>query len=41
MKITDLQLENYGIYRNESWAPCTNKLNVVMGENFRLFGGMA
>lgn len=33
MKITDLQLENYGIYRNESWAPCTNKLNVVMGEN--------
>lgn len=33
MKITDLQLENYGIYRNESWNPCTNKLNVVMGEN--------
>ena len=33
MKITDLQLENYGIYRNESWKPCTNKLNVVMGEN--------
>ena len=33
MKITDLQLEQYGIYKNESWMPSVNKLNIVMGEN--------
>lgn len=33
MKITDLQLEEYGIYRNESWKPASGCLNVIMGEN--------
>lgn len=33
MKITDLQLEQYGIYRNASWQPSLDSLNVVMGEN--------
>ena len=33
MKITDLQLEQYGIYRHASWQPSLDSLNVVMGEN--------
>ena len=33
MKITDLQLEQYGIYHNASWQPSQTALNVVMGEN--------
>ncbi len=33
MRITDLQLEQYGIYHNESWSPAASRLNVVMGEN--------
>lgn len=33
MKITDLQLEQYGIYRQASWQPSLDSLNVVMGEN--------
>lgn len=33
MKITDLQLEQYGIYNNVSWKPPQNQLVVVMGEN--------
>lgn len=33
MKITDLQLEQYGIYRNESFHPAGDRLTVVMGEN--------
>lgn len=33
MKITDLQLERYGIYRDVSWEPPQNQLIVVMGEN--------
>lgn len=33
MKITDLELEQYGIYRNVSWRPSSKALNVVMGEN--------
>ncbi len=33
MKITDLQLEQYGIYQNASWKPSTDSLNIVMGEN--------
>ena len=33
MKITDLQLMQYGIYRQASWQPSENSLNVVMGEN--------
>ena len=33
MKITDLQLSEYGIYRGASWQPSTSSLNVVMGEN--------
>ena len=33
MKITDLQLEQYGIYHNASWQPSQTSLNVVMGEN--------
>lgn len=33
MKITDLQLEQYGIYRNESFRPAGDRLTVVMGEN--------
>lgn len=33
MKITELQLEKYGIYKNISWKPSTNELNVVMGVN--------
>lgn len=33
MKITDLQLEQYGIYQNESWKPAAGCLNVIMGEN--------
>lgn len=33
MKITDLQLEQYGIYHNASWKPSRSALNVVMGEN--------
>ena len=33
MKITDLELEQYGIYQNESWKPAAGCLNVIMGEN--------
>ena len=33
MKITDLELEQYGIYQNESWKPAAGRLNVIMGEN--------
>ena len=33
MKITDLQLEQYGIYQNVSWKPPRDQLVVVMGEN--------
>lgn len=33
MKITELQLEQYGIYHNVSWRPYPNQLNVVMGVN--------
>ncbi len=33
MKITDLQLEQYGIYHGASWQPSGTALNVVMGEN--------
>lgn len=33
MKITELQLEQYGIYHDVSWQPYPNQLNVVMGEN--------
>ncbi len=33
MKITDLQLQQYGIYQNVSWKPAQNQLVVVMGEN--------
>ena len=33
MKITDMQLLRYGIYRNISWKPATDGLIVVMGEN--------
>ena len=33
MKITVLQLSEYGIYRGASWQPSTSSLNVVMGEN--------
>ena len=33
MKITDLQLEQYGIYHGASWQPSGSALNVVMGEN--------
>lgn len=33
MKITDLQLQQYGIYRNASWQPSQTSLNIVMGEN--------
>ena len=33
MKITDLQLEDYGIYKNESVQPSQDQLIVVMGEN--------
>lgn len=33
MKITDLQMEHYGIYRDESWQPSQDQLTVVMGEN--------
>ncbi len=33
MKITDLQLEQYGIYHQASWQPSLDSLNVVMGEN--------
>lgn len=33
MKITDLELEDYGIYRDVSWRPAQDRLIVVMGEN--------
>jgi len=33
MKITDLELTQYGIYNQGSWQPSSDKLNVVMGEN--------
>lgn len=33
MKITDLQLEQYGIYHHASWQPSQDVLHVVMGEN--------
>ena len=33
MKITDLQLSEYGIYRGASWPPSTSSLNVGWGEN--------
>ena len=33
MKITDLQLSEYGIYRGASWQTARSSLNVVMGEN--------
>lgn len=33
MKITDLELEQYGIYRAESFKPAQDRLVVVMGEN--------
>lgn len=33
MKITDLELEQYGIYRGESFQPADGRLIVVMGEN--------
>jgi uncharacterized protein YhaN len=33
MKITDLQMEHYGIYQNDSFQPVQNELNVIMGEN--------
>lgn len=33
MKITDLELEEYGIYHHASWQPSQTSLNVVMGEN--------
>lgn len=33
MKITDLELEQYGIYQNESWKPAAGCLNIIMGEN--------
>ena len=33
MKIKDLELVRYGIYRNLSWHPATDRLVVVMGEN--------
>lgn len=33
MKITDMQLLRYGIYRKISWQPATDRLIVVMGEN--------
>ena len=33
MKITDLQLQQYGIYHDASWQPSQASLNIVMGEN--------
>lgn len=33
MKLTDLQLERYGVYENTSWQPPNTGLCVVMGEN--------
>ena len=33
MKITDLKLEQYGIYRDVSWQPSSSALHVIMGEN--------
>ena len=33
MKIIDLRLDHYGIYRKASWKPSQNSLNVIMGEN--------
>lgn len=33
MKITDLQLQQYGIYHDASWQPSQTSLNIVMGEN--------
>lgn len=33
MKITDLKLEQYGIYRGVSWQPSSSALHVIMGEN--------
>ncbi len=33
MKIKDLELVRYGIYRNLSWHPAQDRLVVVMGEN--------
>ena len=33
MKITDLELEQYGIYQNDSWKLAAGCLNVIMGEN--------
>lgn len=33
MKITDLQLQQYGIYQDVSWRPVQGQLVVVMGEN--------
>lgn len=31
MKITDLQLQQYGIYHDASWQPSQTSLNIVMG----------
>lgn len=33
MKITDLQLQQYGIYHDAAWQPSQTSLNIVMGEN--------
>lgn len=33
MKITELQLEKYGIYKDILWKPAVNELNVIMGAN--------
>lgn len=33
MRITDLQLQQYGIYHDASWQPSQTSLNIVMGEN--------
>lgn len=33
MKITYLQLQQYGIYHDASWQPSQTSLNIVMGEN--------
>lgn len=33
MKITELQLVQYGIYKNAAWQPSLDSLNIVMGPN--------
>lgn len=33
MKITELQLVQYGIYKNAAWRPSLDSLNIVMGPN--------